>query len=188
MTDEPPRSDSLPTRALAFLHRVEDLFLAALLAMMVVLAPLQIVLRLGFDEGLIWADPLLRVLVLWVGLVGAVSASRGDRHISIDVLSRFAPPRVRAVMAVVTSLFTAVVSALVAYHSGRFVASERDYGSMAFSGIEAWIFQVVIPIAFGIIALRYLLYTSREMSIAIGWREPDDEAPVEALHARTGED
>ncbi len=151
---------SLPVQALAWLHWAEDLFLASLLGLMVLLAPLQIVLRLGFDQGLIWADPLLRVLVLWVGLVGAVSASRGNRHISIDVLSRFAPPRIRAGMGVVTSLFTAAISALVAYHSGRFVAMEREYESIAFSGIDAWILQVVMPVAFGIIAIRYVLYTA----------------------------
>jgi TRAP-type C4-dicarboxylate transport system permease small subunit len=173
MNEPLSRIPSLPGRALALLHRVEDLFLAALLAAMVLLAPLQILLRLGFDEGLIWADPLLRVLVLWVGLAGAVSASRGNRHISIDVLSRFAPPRVRAGVGVVTSLFTAGVSGLVAWHAGRFVAESREFHDIAFSGIEAWIFQVVMPLAFGLIAIRYVLYTGHDAAVALGLRPPE---------------
>jgi TRAP-type C4-dicarboxylate transport system permease small subunit len=175
MSEAQIQSPSWPAQALSLLHRAEDLFLATLLGIMVLLAPLQIVLRLGFNEGLIWADPLLRVLVLWVGLVGAVSASRGDRHISIDVLSRFAPPRVRAMMGVVTSVFTAGISALVAYHSGRFVAMEHEFESVAFSGIAAWTLQVVIPVAFAIIAIRYALYAAKDASVALGWREPDPE-------------
>ena len=141
----------------AALHRIEDGFLALLLSAMVLLASLQILLRNGFDQSITWADPFIRVLVLWVGLLGAVAASRGDRHISIDAVSRMVDPRTRTVLALATSLFTAGVSALVAWHSGRFVLDERAYGSVAFSGIPAWFLESVIPIAFGLIGIRYLL-------------------------------
>jgi len=139
-------------------HKLEDAFLALLLGVMVLLAPLQIFLRNFFDEGVTWGDPLLRVLVLWVGLLGAVSAARGDRHITIDVLSRFVGDRPRLVLRIVTSLFTVVVCGFVAYHSGQFVALEREFESEAFSGMPAWIMQVVIPFAFAAIGLRYLAY------------------------------
>jgi TRAP-type C4-dicarboxylate transport system permease small subunit len=137
------------------LHRVEDAFLALLLTVMVVLAPLQILLRNAFDQGISWADPLIRVLVLWVGLMGAVAAARGDRHISIDAVSRTISARARARVGLITSAFTTIVCTLVAWHSGRFVLDEYTYGSQAFSGIPAWILEVVIPVAFGLIAIRY---------------------------------
>jgi TRAP-type C4-dicarboxylate transport system permease small subunit len=146
------------TGLLGIVHKVEDAFLATLLGVMVLLAPLQILLRNFFDEGVTWGDPLLRVLVLWVGLLGAVSASRGDRHITIDVLSRFVGDRLRLSMRIVTSLFTVAVCALVAYHSWQFVALEREFESEAFAGMPAWIMQVVIPFAFGAMGLRYLAY------------------------------
>ena len=58
----------------------------------------------------------------------------------------------------VTSLFTALVCAVVAYHSARFVASEMEYAAAAFAGVPAWTCEIVIPVAFGLIALRYALY------------------------------
>ena len=69
----------------------------------VVLAALQIVLRYGFDSGIAWADPLLRVLVLWLGLLGALAATRDRRHITIDVLSRMLPARAKAAADAATS-------------------------------------------------------------------------------------
>ena len=155
-------------RAVGALHRLEDGLLALLLGLMILLAPLQIFLRNFFDTGITWADPLLRVLVLWVGLLGAVAASRGDRHITIDALSRIFSERMQAVVRVVTSLFTTAVSAAVAYHAGRFVATEFEYGSVAFSGIPAWMFEIIIPIAFGVIALRYLLYGASGLVLLLG--------------------
>ena len=53
------------------LGRLEDALLVALLGVLLLLASTQILLRNLFDAGLTWADPLLRVLVLWLGLLGA---------------------------------------------------------------------------------------------------------------------
>jgi TRAP-type C4-dicarboxylate transport system permease small subunit len=176
----PDAGQGVVTRSLGALHTLEDAVLALLLGLMVVLAPLQIFLRNFFDLGLTWADPLLRVLVLWVGLMGAVSASRGNRHITVDVLSRLLPVRPRAALGVVTSAFTAAVSGIVAWHSGQFVSVEREFGSEAFSGIQAWIFEIVIPIAFGIMAIRYLLLTFEDAGVFLGLREPAPEHAREA--------
>jgi TRAP-type C4-dicarboxylate transport system permease small subunit len=76
------------TRGLIWLHRFEDGLIAFLVLLLVVLAGAQIVLRNFFDSGLPWADPVLRALVLWTGLLGALAAVREDKHISLDVLSR----------------------------------------------------------------------------------------------------
>ncbi len=46
---------------------VEDALLVLILAAMVGLAATQIVLRNLFDGAILWADPMLRVGVLWVG-------------------------------------------------------------------------------------------------------------------------
>jgi TRAP-type C4-dicarboxylate transport system permease small subunit len=138
------------------LHRFEEALLALLLGAMIVLASLQILLRGALGSGIGWVDPLLRVMVLWVGLLGAVTASREGRQITIDVLSRLLPGRARAAVGVVTSVFTAAVASVVAFHAARFVASEREFASVAFSGVPAWLLELVIPVAFAAVALRYL--------------------------------
>jgi len=144
-------------RALAWLHRAEDGLLALLLGTLVVLAPLQIVLRNFFNAGWIWADPFLRVLVLWIALLGALAASRQDRQISVDVVSKFLSDRAKAIVGATVGLFTALVCSVVAYHSWLFVAGEREFGSTAFGDVPAWICQIVIPFCFTMIALRHLL-------------------------------
>jgi len=163
-------SASTATRILDVLHRIEDGVLSLLLGVMILLAPLQIMLRSFFETSIAWADPLIRVLVLWVGLLGAVAASRSYRHITIDALSRVLSKRNQAAVNVMTSLFTVFVSCLVAIHAGRFVASEFQYGSLGFAGIPAWSCEIVIPFAFGVIALRYLLHAFVNVAIVLGLR------------------
>ena len=144
-------------RWLAAIHRLEDAVLALLLSVMILLASAQIILRNLFDTGIAWGDPLLRVMVLWLGLLGALAASRKNKHISIDVLPRILSQRGKKGVAVITSLFTAAVCAIVAWHAARFVALDYEARSIAFAGVPAWVAEIIIPFAFGLIALRYLL-------------------------------
>jgi TRAP-type C4-dicarboxylate transport system permease small subunit len=144
----------------------EDALLALVLGAMVVLAPLQILLRSAFDAGISWGDPMLRVLVLWIGMLGAVAASRDERHITIDVVSRILPERGRELAGALTSLFAGGVSAIVAWHAARFVASELEYGTIAFAGIPAWLLESVIPFAFAAIATRFLLRSGVHVAAA----------------------
>ena len=145
-------------RALHYVNLMEDGLLIGLLALMIVLAAAQIVMRNVLGTGIAGSDQLLRLLVLWVGLLGAVAASRDEKQINIDMLSRFLSPRARSGARVVIDLFTAAISAIIAWQAGRFVYSEYTAGSVAFLSLPAWIAELILPLAFGLMALRYLLF------------------------------
>jgi TRAP-type C4-dicarboxylate transport system permease small subunit len=166
-------------RVFALIHRAEDVFLALLLGSIVLLAPLQIVLRNFFDAGWIWADPLLRVLVLWVALFGALAASRQDKQIAVDVVSKFLSPRARAVVGVLTGLFTCFVCCVVAYHSWLFVVGEREFGSKAFGAIPAWLCEIVIPFVFAMIAVRHTGHAFTHVRVALGLEPPPETAAAQ---------
>lgn len=136
----------------------EDSFLTLILFAMIGLGALQIVQRNFFGSSFVWTDELLRLLVLWIAMAGAVAASRDDRHIVIDLLSRVLKKRHALSVRAILDLFTVVVCALLSWYSGRFVYGEWEYGATLFDGWPAWPFQVVIPIAFAIIAYRYTLF------------------------------
>ena len=72
---------------------LENIALVVMLGGMILLAFGQIVLREVFETGFVWADELIKVMVLWLVMIGAVAASRDDRHIRIDVLSQLLPDR-----------------------------------------------------------------------------------------------
>lgn len=152
---------SLVTRLLRWTALVEDALLVVLLVAMVVVAGTQIFLRNFFDGALLWADPLLRVSVLWVGMIGAMVATRHDKQISVDVVSRFLPPHWRARVRVVTDIFTSGVSAVVAWSALRLVLEDRAVGGMTIGPVPVWICEAILPVAFASIALRYLLYAIR---------------------------
>nr|WP_320190306.1 TRAP transporter small permease [uncultured Desulfobacter sp.] len=146
------------SRVILLLHKIEDTLLVSLLLLMIGLAVFQIVLRNGFDAGIVWADPLIRVLVLWLGLIGAMVASRTDNHISIDIISKYLPPGLKRFTGLLVYLFTTSVCALMTWHSARFVIMEKTDGMSAFFSVPVWLCELVIPFAFGIITIRYALF------------------------------
>ena len=149
----------MTSRLERFGQLLEDTVLVILLTSLIVLASVQILLRNGFDTGLIWADELLRIMVLWLALAGAVAASRADRQINIDVLSRFLPDRARIGVGAIVDLFTAVICGLLAWFSARFVLDARAFEDTLLGDLPAWWFEVILPVGFALMSWRYLVFT-----------------------------
>lgn len=143
-------------------QRAEDAVLVIILTSMILLAASQIVLRNFFGFGFIWADELLRMLVLWIAVAGAVAASRTDKHINVAVLDRFLSGRIRAGMKIIVDLFTAGICAVVTWHSAAFVQTSYEYQDVLMGRVPAWILQLVLPVGFGLISWRYLVFSLRQ--------------------------
>ena len=139
------------------LHRAEDALLVGLLSGMIILAALQIVLRNFFESGIVWVDPLLRVGVLWLGLIGATVATRHNKHIQIDLLSRVFDRNIHRLIQAVVGQISAWTCLVIAWFGMRWIQLDYEEGFVAFAGIPAWALEVIIPISFALIGIRYLV-------------------------------
>ena len=144
-------------RLIKAVNKIEDWLLISMLAIMVILAVTQIVYRNFSGGGVAWIDPLLRMLVLWVALSGAVIASRTDNHIRIDFFAKYISGKYYIYIKRVVHAYCVVICAVIAWYSIKFVQMDYEYETVAFAGIPAWITELIIPVAFGLMALRYFL-------------------------------
>lgn len=136
-----------------WLEHVENGLIALLVLAMVVLASAQILLRNFFDSGLAWADPLLRAMVLWAAMLGALAAARDDKHIGIDFVAHFVHGRTRRVLRAISLLFATGIAAAMAWYGVGLV--QLDYaGTNTIAGIPGWCIEAIIPVGFALIALR----------------------------------
>ena len=140
-----------------YLHRLEDIMLVSLLMIILSIAVLQIILRNFFDSGIIWGDSFLSVSVLWLGMAGAVFASRNNSHISIDLGVRILSTKSKQIANAVVFLFTAFICAIVAWYGVNLVLIEYADRTMAFAQIPTWLTISIIPLGFAIMALRYFI-------------------------------
>jgi TRAP-type C4-dicarboxylate transport system permease small subunit len=136
---------------------LEDGILVLILGTMILLAAAQIVLRNFFDVGFIWSDELLRMLVLWLALAGAVAAGRADKHITVAVLDRFLPAWLNLAVKLTIHLFTCAVCAIVTWVSISFVRSSHEYGDVLLGSLPAWWMQLALPLGFALLSWRYMV-------------------------------
>jgi len=133
---------------------VEVGILGLLLGTLIVLGGLQIILRNIFHSGILWADPLMRHIVLWLGCLGAALATTNARHINIDVFSRLLPDSIKPWRRSLVYGATAVATFMLGVASLRLVVDEKSYGDIAFAWVPVWVLQVILPVAFFMISYR----------------------------------
>ena len=140
------------------LHQFEDSVLASLALLLVGLAGLQIAARWHLiaqflpDGGIPWADSVLKSTVLWLAMLGALTAARDDKHLGMDALVHVLSPNA------VAFVFAAAVSGYVAFYGYEFVLLERESPSDSNSVIPGWIVAAIFPIAFLGMALRFFVH------------------------------
>lgn len=147
--------------------RVEWVLIVVLLSAMILVAFFQIILRNFFATGLSWGDPFVRYLVVWVGFVGAALATKEGKHIKLEVVSHWLSDRAKQYVQVFSHLFSAVICGLLTVAALKFVRFEALMGGEPIWGLPAWTPQVIIPVTFSIMALRFALQFYIELLTAL---------------------
>lgn len=149
-------------RPRGLLHRMsragvalENAALVILLGAMMVLATTQIVMRIGFDASLVWADSLIELMVLWIALIASIAAARSGRHLSIDILSHLLPERWARLPAALATGFAAGICALVAWQGWRYVQLTREFEETIIFDLPAWTAYGMLPLAFALMTWHF---------------------------------
>ena len=136
--------------------------LVSMLTAMMLVAVSQIVMREVFGTGLGWADELVRLMVLWLALVGSIAACRENRHIRIDALSHVLPDVAVDLIRVLVDVFAAVVCGIIAVQAWRYLQIEIEYEDTVLVNTPAWIAHAIMPAAFALISYRFLVTALRQ--------------------------
>lgn len=137
------------------LERTERTLLVILFASLVGLTFTQIILRNLFDSGLVWADDAIKVLVLWIAMAGALFATRGAHHISIDVVTRFLTSVWEKRIKRVLFFLSGSVCGTASWYSYQFILLEYEDPTIAFLNVPTWLTEGVIPVVLGLMAIRF---------------------------------
>jgi len=134
---------------------LETVMLVSMLTMMMLVAVGQILMREVFGTGFGWADELIRLIVLWLALVGSVAACRENRHIRIDALSHVLPEVTAKLIRVLVDVFAAVVCGVIAVQAWRYLQIEIEYEDTVLVDTPAWIAHAIMPAAFALMFYRF---------------------------------
>lgn len=124
---------------------------------MVVLPLAEAFLRHFFGTGIPGALPFVQHLSLWVGFLGAAMAARRGKLLRLatgELIETWFGGRTRPWIDAFTASVGAGVSALLAEASWQMVQIDRQAGSEIAAGVPVWVGEIVLPVAFLVIAFR----------------------------------
>ena len=149
------------------LAKVEGWFIIAFLSIMVTLTFLQVLLRALFIYGdlhwanafmgrLDWAEPLVRLSVLWITFLGASLVTGENRHIKIDLLSGLLHGRRLPCRELLLCMASALVCAVMLRASLTYITMEMTSGVSLFQGVPMWVGQLILPAGFALLLFRFI--------------------------------
>ena len=74
------------SRVSRFIDEIEETIIAIILALMVTITFINVVLRYGFNSGLIWGLEMVTFLFAWLVLLGISYAVKKKLHLGVDAL------------------------------------------------------------------------------------------------------
>lgn len=136
-----------------------DACIELLLITMLSSALVQVLARNIFNTGFDWLELFVRHSVLWLGLLGAISATRYGRQIKIDAIVKLLPFSIRKWIQLITALITGLICIWLADASLLMIKMEQEAGTKLIGNIKQTVVLWIFPIAFLLIALNAILHS-----------------------------
>ena len=157
--------------------RVEDTLATIALVALAALPLSEILLRNVFHFVIPGATPFALNLTLWVGLLGAAIAARQGKLLTLATGEFLPKGPIESTAHVITGLIGAAVATLFVVGGLNFVKMEYGSGEEIALGVRMWMATLIIPIAFGLIAVRLAWHASKlwigrgiaALGILFGW-------------------
>src|SRR6266542_1036290 len=143
-----------------WLWEAENLLVSLALAALMLLPLIEIVGRKLFQGGLSGAGAFQQHLVLIIGLLGGMFAARDRRLLALSTLTNFLKGNWQAFARVFSSAFAVGVTIFLCLAAWQLVQSEKSGGAVLAYGIPRWTVQMIMPLGFGVIALRLLWHSA----------------------------
>jgi TRAP-type C4-dicarboxylate transport system permease small subunit len=133
-------------------------FAGALLAGLYVIVQYEVFTRFVLSAPTHWTHEVSTFAISWVGLLAAPYVLRLGSQLEVDLVTSRLPPRVRDVLGIATDTLGAAFCAFAAWTGAGFVELAHIMEATSASELDTplWIPYLVIPVAFGLLALEFI--------------------------------
>lgn len=162
--EEPLASlDALPLAGQwCWFQKAENLLLIVPLVAMMLLPVIEILMRSILHTGVSGSSTIVQHLTLIVGMLGGAIAAREGRLLAISPVQTLLKGRARSAAHIFSNAFGAAICFYLCLASVQYVLAVKPLGKTLVYGLPLWIVQLVLPLGFGLVALRLLWHASRQ--------------------------
>ncbi|MDR1109091.1 MAG: TRAP transporter large permease subunit [Spirochaetaceae bacterium] len=147
----------------AFLYSVENGVCVLSLVLLALLPVAEAAARIFFSTGISGSSLVMVHLLLWVGMLSGMAATRNEEHLSIALVQYFLGEENKRRIRTLTNLFSAFVVTVIAWTAPAFIRIGLSGRIIGF--LPDRLFALIIPLGYGVIACRFARRTG-----LLGWK------------------
>jgi len=146
-------------KIIGFLGEVERRIAYFLLVLLTVLLFIQILNRYLFMSSIAWMEETCRLSFVWLIYFSVAIAAKEGRHIRVNIVDLFLPPRVLKVITYIADIFWIAFNLILTYFGVLLVKSTFEFEFRApVTNLHMGIVFFVIPFCFALMAFRVIYY------------------------------
>lgn len=139
------------------INGLEETIIALLLASMTLLVFVEVVLRFGFGQGMMWAQELTLHISAWMVLFGVSYGIKVGSHIGVDALVKIMPRKIRRIISGIAVMACLAYTAFFTQGAWVYLAKMHKIGiELDDMPIPKWIAHSILLIGMIMIAIRLL--------------------------------
>lgn len=139
------------------INELEEGIISLLLASMTLLVFVEVVLRFGFNTGLLWAQELTLLLSAWMVLFGVSYGIKVGSHIGVDAVVRILPRKTRRIVSIIACVLALVYCGLFLKGSYVYLAKMHKIGiELQDIPIPKWTAHSILILGFIMLSYRLL--------------------------------
>jgi len=140
-----------------FLARAEEMLLALLFAVMVLVTFTQVVARYVFNAGAVWALELTTFSFAWLVLLGVSYGVKRNAHLGVDAFVKLFPGRIQRIFGLITVAAALLYAGLILAGAWTYVSKLYQLGILAIDlPVPRWVPYSALLIGMGLFVLRVL--------------------------------
>lgn len=114
--------------------------------------------KLGMDAGAaVWTEELARFIFIWISYLAIPIAIKNRSNIRVDIIYDRLPPRLQRISWVVVDVCFLVLTAVVIYMGTSHIHLQMKFPQTTPAlQLPYWIAYLILPISFGLMAIRLL--------------------------------
>lgn len=137
------------------INRAEEAVICILLVLTTLLVFSDVVMRFGFNTGLMWSQELTLHMSAWMVLFGASYGLKVGSHIGMDAFVKLFPRGGRRILTAIAAALALIYCGLVLYGSWIYLAKMKKIGiELEDLPIPAWVAHSLLLIGFSLLTIR----------------------------------
>jgi C4-dicarboxylate transporter DctQ subunit len=142
---------------LRVLNKAEESIIALLLVAMTLLVFVEVVMRFGFGNGLLWAQELTLHISAWFVLFGVSYGLKVGAHIGVDAFIKTLPEMGQRLFSVIAVLLSLGYCGLFLYGSWIYLSKMKRIGiELDDPPVQTWVAHSILVIGLTFLSLRLL--------------------------------